>query len=90
MSFIKINDAESLNIDAIQAFMATERKVSTEILEPNGNETVRGLDRFGERETVLTITRKDGKHFVLFGAEADAALEILRYHGTDGDGNRSI
>jgi hypothetical protein len=65
MSFIKINDAESLNINTIQSYKASEREVPKE----------------HKRETVLTITKNDGKHVTLSGALAEAALAILRQHG---------
>jgi hypothetical protein len=82
MSFIKINHAESLDINAIQSFVASGREMPKGLLESDGSdETVRGIHRTGKTETLLTITKSDGKHFTLCGEQAEAALAILSQHG---------
>jgi hypothetical protein len=67
MSSIRISDAEILSIHAIASYKTSERKTSA------GSSAA--------RETVLTITRKDGGGVTLSGTAAEAALSILRQHG---------
>lgn len=81
MVFIKINEAESLDIKAIQSFTASEWKKPKQPGGPNGTGIAAALDGAHERETVLTIMRRDGKLVSLCGGSADAALRILHQHG---------
>jgi hypothetical protein len=78
--FIKINESESLNINSIQSFTASEWEQQREVTEPAGS--AKG-PRHQEpaKETVLTIIRKGGNQVALSGASAEAALEILHQHG---------
>lgn len=81
MTSIRISDTESLNISAIQSLMVSEREVPKELHVPSGSETVHRVHRYKKRETVLTITKNDGKLVILHDARAGAALAILRQHG---------
>lgn len=79
--FIKINEAESLNIGAIQSFTASEWTKPKEFVEAYRSEIAQRVQGHSDRQTVLTIVRDDGKQVTLWGATADAALEILHQHG---------
>ena len=79
--FIKINEAESLNLHSIQSFTASEWPKPQEDTQPTGSAPALRHNHETERETVLTIVRRDGKQVRLCGAPADAALEILHGHG---------
>lgn len=78
---IKINEAEALNINSIQSFTASEWEKPQQIPEPCGSANGSRNHQAAERETVLTIIRKDGTQITLCGLSADAALEILHQHG---------
>jgi hypothetical protein len=78
--FIKINEAQSLNVGAIQSFTASEWAKPREFVEAHGSEIAQRV-REAERETVLTIVRNDGTRVTLWGPTANAALEILHQHG---------
>ena len=65
MPCIRISETEILNAKRIKAFKASEQESAEEV----------------ERETVLTITKRDGQDVTLRGQLADAALAILRLHG---------
>jgi hypothetical protein len=79
--FIKINEAESLNIGTIQSFTASEWEKPKAFVEAYVSEIAQRVQGDAERETVLTIVRNDGKQVTLCGPTADAALDILHLHG---------
>lgn len=79
--FIKINEAESLNIKAIQSFTASEWKKPKQPGGFPGIAIAGSVDGSPERETVLTIVSKDGKQLSLCGTSADTALAILHQYG---------
>ena len=79
--FIQINEAESLDIKAIQSFTASEWEKPKQPGGSAGIAITASVDGSHERETVLTIVRKDGKQVSMCGASADVALAILHQHG---------
>lgn len=72
MTVIRISETEILDTKAIQSFKASEREVPQQ-----GGEQSESL----QRETVLTLTQKDGQEITLLGDMAESALAILRLHG---------
>ncbi len=77
MDFIKINDKEKLNTNAIRSYRVDSREQEVEHREPFVGVFQRVTDRSTKMETVLKIITNDDLTITLYGTDADAALAVL-------------
>jgi hypothetical protein len=80
MSFIKISDKQSLNVNAVESFDVSTREVEKEtLLESRGYSGISKVtSRITTQQAVLKITTKKGHFITLYGSEADRAHAILK------------
>jgi hypothetical protein len=79
MSFIKISDKQSLNVNAVESFDVSTREVEKETLESRGYSGISKVtSRITTQQAVLKITTKKGDFITLYGSEADRAHAILK------------
>ena len=80
MHVIRLSDDEILSGSAIHSYKITQREVETERLEPvspTADKVIRGT----ATETVLTLTRNDGKTMKFYGERADRIIADLKAAG---------
>ena len=79
MSFIKISDKQSLNVNAVESFDVSTREIEKETLESRGYSGISKVtSRITTQQAVLKITTKKGDFITLYGSEADRAHAILK------------
>ena len=79
MSFIKISDKQSLNVNAVESFDVSTREVEKETLESRGYSGISKVtSRITTQQAVLKITTRKGDFITLYGSEADRAHAILK------------